>query len=173
MLAYYNKATNFIFGAISVSIFIYIFYQADLLGESILNLYYLIVSIYGIVYWNKKNRAEAQIGHAKMMDYLYAAAIFIACYTALSILFIIRVAPIELINYADMYVTAMAFAGTFLLLKRKIENWIVLNLSNLVAIPVQLHKELYLIAILTAVFFVLAVLGYFRWRKLIILSKTI
>jgi nicotinamide mononucleotide transporter len=133
----------------------------------------LLVSIYGIIYWNKKNSKQVQIGKAHQKDFLYAAGIFVACYAALFMLFIIREAPIEVVNYGDMYVTAMAFAGTFLLVKRKIENWILLNLSNIVAIPVQIHKELYLIAILTGIFFVLAVLGYLRWRRLINSYKTI
>ncbi len=67
----------------------------------------------------------------------------------------------------DSLVTAIAFAGTWLLVKHKIENWIVLNISNLIAIPLQWYKGLELTALLTCIYFIVALLGYYRWNKML------
>jgi nicotinamide mononucleotide transporter len=62
-------------------------------------------------------------------------------------------------------VASIAWAGTWLLLKRKVENWIVLNISNCIAIPLQYYKGLELTALLTVIYVVVAVFGFFSWQK--------
>jgi len=64
-------------------------------------------------------------------------------------------------------VSAFAWAGMWLMARRKIENWILLNISNFIAIPLLIHKNLYLYAVLTAFLFIVAVSGYLEWRKII------
>jgi nicotinamide mononucleotide transporter len=54
----------------------------------------------------------------------------------------------------------------WLLAKRKIENWILLNISNLFAIPLLLYKHLLLYSGLTIFLFIVAIQGYFEWRKI-------
>ncbi|MEI9957355.1 MAG: nicotinamide mononucleotide transporter family protein [Ferruginibacter sp.] len=71
------------------------------------------------------------------------------------------------VPYWDAWVSATAWAGMWLLSKRKIENWILLNISNLFAIPLLIYKQLPLFAILTLVLFVVAIFGYYSWKKII------
>jgi nicotinamide mononucleotide transporter len=53
----------------------------------------------------------------------------------------------------------------WLLAKRKLETWIFLNISNLAAIPLLFYKTLYPTALLTIYLFIVAVFGYFSWKK--------
>lgn len=69
------------------------------------------------------------------------------------------------VPYLDAIVSAFAWAGTWLLLKRKLENWILLNISNLIAIPLQFYKGLELTSLLTIIYVVIAFLGYREWKK--------
>ena len=69
------------------------------------------------------------------------------------------------VPYLDAIVSAFAWAGTWLLLKRKLENWILLNISNLIAIPLQFYKGLELTSLLTMIYVVIAFLGYREWKK--------
>lgn len=64
-------------------------------------------------------------------------------------------------------VVAFAWAGMWLMAKRKIENWIYLNISNFISIPLLIYKELYIYAGLTAFLFVVAFSGYIKWKKII------
>jgi nicotinamide mononucleotide transporter len=70
-------------------------------------------------------------------------------------------------------VSATAWAGMWLLSKRKIENWVLLNVSNFFAIPLLLYKQLPLFAALTSFLFLVAIFGYLDWRKIINKSKLI
>jgi nicotinamide mononucleotide transporter len=67
---------------------------------------------------------------------------------------------------ADAFVSATAWAGMWLLARRKVENWVLLNISNAVAVPLLFHKQLPLYAGLTVFLFIIAVQGYFQWRKI-------
>jgi nicotinamide mononucleotide transporter len=71
------------------------------------------------------------------------------------------------VPYWDAWVSATAWAGMWLLAKRKIENWILLNVSNAFAIPLLLHKQLPLYAGLTLFLFIVAVFGYIKWNKIL------
>jgi len=55
----------------------------------------------------------------------------------------------------------------WLLANRKLENWIWLNISNLVAIPLLFHKNLAMFALLTIFLFVIAIFGYLDWKKIL------
>jgi len=67
----------------------------------------------------------------------------------------------------DAWVSATAWAGMWLLAKRKIENWVLLNISNAFAIPLLAYKGLHLYALLTLFLFIVALLGFFEWKRII------
>ena len=73
--------------------------------------------------------------------------------------------PSELASL-DAFISATAWVGMWLLAKRKIENWLLLNISNLVAIPVYLYKGMPFTAGLTLFLFIVAIFGYFEWKKI-------
>ncbi|RYD70890.1 MAG: nicotinamide riboside transporter PnuC, partial [Sphingobacteriales bacterium] len=66
----------------------------------------------------------------------------------------------------DAFIASTAWAGMWLLAKRKIENWIFLNISNIIAIPLKFHKNLPLMAMLTIFLFIVAIFGFLEWRKI-------
>jgi len=63
----------------------------------------------------------------------------------------------------DAWVSSTAWAGMWLLARRKLENWILLNISNLFAIPLLCYKKLILFSALTLFLFIVAFFGFFEW----------
>lgn len=162
VLALKNKVVNFYAGIISVSFYIYVFYIYGLFAESLLNIYYLIVSITGLFLWQSKNALP--ISKSNQSDYLKALILGLI---SLGILyFVLTKFTSSNVPFLDAFVTSSAWVGTWLLIKRKLENWIVLNISNLVAIPLQFYKGLELTSLLTCIYFIIAIQGYFTWQKL-------
>ncbi|GBL34439.1 nicotinamide riboside transporter PnuC [Filimonas sp.] len=161
VLALKNKTLNFYAGIISVCLYIYVFYSFGLYAESLLNIYYLIVSIAGIFLWQQKNLQS--ITFTRSGEWMIAAAIALVSWGLL--FFILKQFTPSTVPFLDAIVTATAWAGTWLLIKRKVENWTVLNISNLVAIPLQFYKGLELTSLLTCIYVVIAILGYFQWKR--------
>ncbi|MBL7697312.1 MAG: nicotinamide mononucleotide transporter [Chitinophagaceae bacterium] len=172
LLAKANKILLYPAGIISSLLFIFLFVEAGLYAESGLNLYYLVMSIYGWAYWTrKKGEPPVPVTHTNKKEKLIATGIVLGG-TLLIWLLIPLFAksfnlPASTVPLWDAWVTATAWSGMWLLARRKIENWILLNISNAFAVPLLFHKHLPLSALLTVFLFIIAVLGFIEWKKII------
>ena len=159
-------------GIISVLLSMYLLFNVQLYAETLLNIYYLIMSVYGWVIWKKTKAAGAmQVSWSSKKELFIAISISVFGFILLYLIlhhFTNSDVPIW-----DAFVSATAWAGMWLLAKRRIENWIFLNISNLVAIPLLIHKQLAMFAVLTLVLFVVAIFGFLDWKKIIKNKKVI
>lgn len=168
-LALKNKSLNFYFGILSVTLYIWLFFTSGLYAESVLNVYYLVVSIAGIFLWRTKSALPIQKTTGK--DWQKATFIFVMSWVLMA--WVLQQFTQSTVPIADAFVSASAWAGTWLMIHRRLENWIILNISNLIAIPLQWYKGMELTALLTVIYFIIALRGYWRWRKLSIESTTL
>jgi len=161
-----NKIWLYPAGIIAVIISSYLFIISGLYAESVLNLYYLAMSIYGWWHWMyKRNSIPLAISRASKKEWLITLLIVVA---GLVILYLCLLHfTNSTVPLMDAWISATAWAGMWLLAKRKIENWILLNISNVFAIPLLFYKQLPLYALLTAFLFIVAVFGYFDWLKIL------
>lgn len=166
LLAKNNHILNYAAGIISTAISIYLFATVQLYAESLLNIYYLAMSIYGWIYWSGKNSTQATtpISKTTRREWLIVAAIVLIGWAILYT--VLHTFTTSNVPGMDAWVAATAWAGMWLLARRKLENWILLNISNLFAIPLLAYKGLYLYATLTLILFIVAIFGYFKWRNI-------
>jgi nicotinamide mononucleotide transporter len=170
LLAQRNNVLLYPTGIISTVLFIYIMADAGLYAESALNIYYLIMSAYGWILWiNRKDGPPLSITHANKKEWYITAAIVILG-GIITYIILGKYTP-STVPLWDAWVSATAWAGMWLLAKRKIENWLLLNLSNIFAIPLLIYKQLPLTACLTLFLFIVAIFGYFKWKKLFAIQQ--
>ena len=166
LMARQNNVHNYLFGIVAILISIYVLYQSQLYADILLNLYYLVMSIYGWFYWKMgKQQQEAPIAYANRREHGVAAGIVLGCFVLMA--YWLGQHTDSDVPYWDAVVVAFAWAGMWLMAKRKIENWVYLNISNLISVPLLTYKELYIYAGLTAFLFVVAVSGYIKWKRII------
>ena len=154
-------------GLISTAIYMYLMAQGKLYAESALNAYYFIMSVYGWYNWaRRRNAAGGHLGisHVTRRELGIAVGI-VAIGWGIIYLMLSRFSDSD-VPVMDAFVSAAAWSGMWLLAKRKIENWIFLNISNFVAVPLLFYKHYALTALLTIFLFIVAVNGYFHWRRL-------
>lgn len=166
LLAKANKVLLYPFGIASILITVYVLYGAGLYAEILLNLYYLVMSIYGWAYWmRRRDEAPVKATYSTKREWLLTVLIVV---TGFPLLYYALVHLTDsTVPVWDAWVSATAWAGMWLLAKRKIENWILLNISNAFAIPLLAYKGLHLYALLTLFLFIVAVFGYFEWKRII------
>jgi len=166
LLARKNNANNYLFGIAGVVLTLYVMLISRLYAEFTLNLYYLVMSIYGWIYWKfGKQHQEIAISSTTKSEKLISAGIVLATF-GIFWFFLTHYTDSD-VPIWDSLVSAFAWAGMWLMARRKIENWILLNVSNIISIPLMIHKELYLYAVLTAFLFIVAVSAYMEWRKIL------
>lgn len=170
LLARKNNSNNYLFGIAGILLSLYVMFFAKLYAEFTLNLYYLVMSIYGWLYWKfGKRKTETVISETTNQEKLITVGIVAGTFS-LFWYFLTQFTDSD-VPILDSLVSAFAWAGMWLMARRKIENWVLLNMSNMIAIQLLIHKGLYLYAILTAFLFIVAISGYLEWRKIIKLKN--
>lgn len=166
LLARANKVWLYPTGIAATLISIYLLLNVALYAESLLNVYYVVMSVYGWYHWvRKRNEPPVKVSYANQREWVITLLIVFVGWGVLYL---------ALINFTtstvpvwDAWVSSTAWAGMWLLARRKIENWVLLNVSNLFAIPLLYHKNLVMFTILTVFLFIVAIFGYLEWRKII------
>ncbi len=165
LLAKRNNVLLYPAGLISTGVSIILLLEAQLFAETLLNIYYVVMSIYGWWFWmRKRNEPPVPITFTTKQEWVITAVITFAGWLVLYL--VLKNFTPSNVPVWDAFVSASAWAGTWLLTRRKIENWVVLNVSNLFAVPLLFYKNLPMFALLTVFLFVVAVFGYFDWRKI-------
>lgn len=165
VLAWQNKTSNFIAGLLSVLLYTYLFYSNGLYAESMLNAYYVLISIAGLWMWKRQTSFEKPISNCNKNQWLWAIAFFVFLFLGLR--FVLSTYTNSTVPIPDALVSALAWTGAYLLVQRKLENWLWLSVSNLLAIPLLLYKNMPLTALLTIIYLVVGGLGYFEWRRML------
>lgn len=158
-------------GLLNVSLSLVLFLNQKLYSDVIQQAVYIILLIYGWYNWlNIKDKKIEVIGSttAKMWFALSFSAILVA----ISMGSFFHYFTDADVPYLDASATALSFVAQFLIARKKIENWLIWMVVNVVYVGIYINKELYLYALLFTVYLILAVWGYKEWKKEMIKSST-
>lgn len=112
---------------------------------------------------NKEENTELPITHMPIKFWIISMVVGIAGVFGFGAWF--STLPNASVPYFDAFTTSFSVVGQFQLAKRWVENWIFWFVIDVVCVGVYYYKGLYFTTGLYAVFLVLAVLGYFEWKK--------
>ena len=160
-------------GLISTLIFIYILYNFKLYGEFIINIYYSVMSILGWYLWSRRNNGQEEfpISIMNSKEYKISGLIFTVTLLFIALVYHFFDKFTHLTAYVDAFTTALFFVGMWLMAKRKIENWIVWIIADIISVPLYFYKGLTVSSLQFIVFTIIAILGYIEWK--IFLQKKI
>ncbi|WP_348797528.1 nicotinamide riboside transporter PnuC [Flavobacterium adhaerens] len=160
-------------GLISTSIYAYLLWQWSLLGDSMINVYYFIMSFYGWYHWTRKkdNIVEFPISSMNSKEMVTATIIF-----ALTVFFVVIVYLYfdkftNWYSYLDTFLTAIFFVGMWLMAKRKVENWVLWIVGDLLSIPLYFAKGYTFTSFQYIIFTIIAIYGYLEWKKILYNSQ--
>lgn len=151
---------------ILLSISIFIGEKYKLYPDVALNLYYLVMSIYGWYFWSRKKgdqEKETPITRCSRKELLTALTLFLILWGGLY--WWLSTYKINNVPLMDSFSSGMAATGMWLLAKRKIENWIALLIADFVDIGMFFFKKLILFSFLNVFYVIIAILGYMAWKK--------
>lgn len=165
LLARKNSVWLYPAGIGSSAISITLLLKVGLYAESALSMYYVLMSIYGWYLWKRREGAPpVQVAWATRNEWFITLLIAFGGWGVIYLL--LHQFTSSTVPAWDAWVSSTAWAGTWLLARRRIENWVVLNVSNLFAVPLLFHKNLVLFAALTTFLFIVAVFAFFDWQKI-------
>ena len=154
---WFSKRNNILVyptGMISTSIFVYLLYSWGLVGDMLKN----GETLNKISIMNKGDKTTIII--------LFVFAIFFVLY-----IYTLFDKLNSIIAIVDTITTAIFFSGMWLMAKRKLENWIFWIIGDIVSIPLYFYKGLILTSFQYLVFTLIAIAGYYSWKKEILYEK--
>ena len=156
---------NYPFGIAMVSLYFYIFYGARLYSDMLLQIFFFAAQAYGWYYWLNRRDEEglvivSRLSLAAGLAYTGAAFVGIGLVGTLMGRYTNASFP-----YWDASVAVLSVIAQIMLARRRLENWLVWVLVDALAISLYWSKGLYPTAALYSVFFILAAMGYFTWRR--------
>lgn len=163
-------------GLINTIFYIYLSFKQGLIGEASVNVYYTVMSIYGWIWWSRKDQLHHNIlritssGRREWMHQLvFFGCFYLALFAALKYLKA-NFYP-SAIPWADALASASAYTGMWLMAKKKVESWIWWIITNIASIPLYFVKGYVFTSIYYLVLLILAIGGLVEWRRRIISNR--
>lgn len=155
---------GWLFAIISSATYGLVFFGSRLYGDMGLQLVFISVSIYGWYQWLHGDDSHERLPVTELgkRGRYIAAAAWLGGFAVLA-WFLKSYTDTDVPN-SDGFLTAGSLVGQLLLSRKKIENWHVWIIVDVLYVALYLHKHLVLTAILYAVFVGMAVMGLRAWR---------
>ena len=156
---------NYPFGIVMVTLYAFVFFEAKLYSDTILQFYYLIMQFIGWWWWLKKTDDRGLV----VVDRLPSSHRLVWMAIAVSAIFSLGTVMDRFTDaalpYWDATTTVLSVIAQYFLAKRYLENWILWIVVDVLAIGIYLAKGLQPTAVLYAVFLVLASIGLSQWYQ--------
>ncbi|MRT91387.1 nicotinamide riboside transporter PnuC [Ancylomarina sp. 16SWW S1-10-2] len=161
-------------GLFSALLYIYVFFVAKFYADMGLQFYYVFISIYGWIYWSKStSQDKVELIVSRIRVPLFFKLLLASSFIYIAISYVLVNYTDSPLPYWDSFTTALSIVATWMLARKILEQWLVWVLVDAVSMCLYLYKELYPTAVLFAVFTVLALYGYFQWKKDMIKTEAI
>ena len=155
-------------GIICTIITMYIMYKVSLLGHILVNLLYTIISFFGWWNWSRRENNELVVKVSKFTSndltkslLIFFFIVFVAYFAhdLFATNFEGQTKELDILT-SGIFVTAM-----WLMANKKLENWILWIIGNVITIPLYLSSDKIILSIQYVIFTILAIQAYIEWKK--------
>lgn len=159
-------------------IYVYIYADAGLYGLMGINIYYILLAIYGWVIWGFSKKKKQDKQQTKTSDTPQKSGIrhtplkWIPLFIGLALVFGILLYFI-LVHFTDSTVpvldsitTSLSIIAMMLLAHKYVEQWLLWLVVNIISVYLYCVSGLYSTAVLYSVYALAAIAGYYKWLRL-------
>lgn len=151
------------FALLSTGIYVALFIEARLYMESVLNLFYFAMAIYGWYVWHDGGRGEQAVS-TRPAGFHAAAIGWLAALAAVNGWLLARFTDAAF-PYLDALTTWSAIFATWLVARKILENWWYWLAIDTVSVFIYWSRGLELTALLFVFYVLLLPVGYLSWRR--------
>jgi len=154
-------------GLLTSVLYVIVFFRSKFYADMGLQVYYVVISIYGWYYWLKGSEKQDDKGApvkktpARLWIKLIAATVVI--YSV--ILFILINFTDSDVPFMDSLTTALSIVATWMLARKYIEHWLIWVFVDLFSSGLYVYKNLWATVVLFVIYTGMAVVGYYHWKK--------
>lgn len=165
LLAVRENAWNWPVGIANNIFFLVLFWSAKLYADAILQIVYIVISIFGWWNWVRGgsghtelpiSRTPVRTAIALAVGTVFGTAVLAICLRR----FTDSAAP-----FGDGVTTALSLTAQYMLSRKLLENWWVWMTADVIYIGLYCFKSLYLTGVVYLLFFGMCIAGYTGWKK--------
>lgn len=164
----------------STAIYTVIFWHVALLMDSVLNVYYMGMALYGFWVWSQSARDKHPIAQAdstsepkeKAPTLIHSWPLRMHVQCVLAIVGLSLLSGYWLANhtqaawpYLDSFTTWGSVITTVMVVRKVLENWIYWLVIDIVSMGLYIERGLHPTALLFFVYVIMCVAGYLAWRS--------
>ncbi len=152
-------------GLINVLLYILLFWNARLYGDTGLQVVYVALQGYGWWLWLRggPQQSHLAITRTSRQEWLRLTAIGVVAYLPMG--WFLKTFTDTDVPWWDAAPTISSLIAQWMISRKKLENWWVWIVTDLVYIPLYASKHLWLTAALYAVFLTLCIIGLRQWTR--------
>ena len=156
---------NYPFGIAMVSLYFFVFWDARLYSDALLQIFFLVIQLYGWWAWTHADRVDhgvavGWLSNAARLRWLAGTAVAVLIWGMGMARYTDAAAP-----FADAAVAGLSVSAQVLQSLRKVESWVLWVSVDILAIGLFAWRGLGVTSALYGLFLVLALLGLFEWRR--------
>ncbi len=179
-LEYRASIVLWVVGIIMPALDIYLYYSHGLYGDAGMACYYTIAAVYGYIVWRptpdpsrregsgehevSSTVSELPITHMPLRLYLPVVLFFFAAWGATY--YVLVTWTNSTVPVLDAFTNALSFVGLWALAHKYIEQWFFWMLVDAVCCVLYVQKGIPFKAGLYALYVIIAIAGYFKWKQL-------
>lgn len=157
------------------ALYLVVYYDAGLYADMGINIYYLLIAIYGWAAWRYgfslrrgSEGRELPISHTPAGLWLPLAGLTLLLFVAIAQVLIHFTD--STVPWADAFTTALSVVGMWMLARKYVEQWWVWLVVDVASVALYVYKDLHFTAALYALYVVVAIFGYRKWKQLMTLE---
>ncbi len=161
-----QRLSTWIFGFFCSVLYIVVFFQSKFYAGMGLQVYYAVVSVYGWFSWKNGNAANhAGLDVTRTSTALLMKILAVSVLLFLFIYLLLKNYTDSPIPVPDAFTTSLSVVATWMLARKKLEHWIFWIIIDVASVAMFLYREMYPTVVLFVIYTIMAVAGYFRWKK--------
>jgi nicotinamide mononucleotide transporter len=167
---YYSIRQNILtwpIGLLTSILYVWVFFVSKLYADMGLQLYYVVISIYGWYEWlhgNKSNKEET-LKISRLRSKLGYMLLLFSLLIFLLIWYILENYTDSPVPVADALATSLSLIATWMLARKILEHWLIWIFVDTFSIGLFWYKSLFPTVFLFIVYTTMAIVGYFEWKS--------
>jgi len=152
-------------GILSCTLWAYAaFFLYDLYVDALLQIFYIIISFLGLYQWLYGSSEKKALPITWLSRREHFGVIIVGLLATLFVGYSFSEYTSAAATYWDAFTTVFSIMITFMVIQKKIDNWLYWLVIDTVYVFLYWSRGGYLFALLFVAYLVIVVLGFFQWR---------
>jgi nicotinamide mononucleotide transporter len=166
-----EKIICWLFAAISTAIYVWLFIEARLYMESVLNVFYLVMAGYGWYVWTSGSDDSHKRPVVVWPRKTHLVAIVVVVALSCASGFLLSNYSDAAFPYLDSLTTWFAIWATFLVARKVLENWWYWLLIDIASVFIYWSRDLQLTSMLFVIYVIMIPIGLVSWTNSMHMQK--